>query len=73
MPYDGYDLKANVRQPHFTYKGDLVGMHTFNDAALFVKDQALPDREISIGDLAPTILKMMDLEPPEKMDGVSLI
>jgi predicted AlkP superfamily phosphohydrolase/phosphomutase len=73
IPFDGYDLKANVRQPNFTFKGDLVGMHTFHDAALFVKDHTLAGREISIADAAPTILKMMDLEPPEKMDGESLI
>jgi predicted AlkP superfamily phosphohydrolase/phosphomutase len=72
IPYDGYDLKASVRQPQFTFKGDLVGMHTFNDAALFVKDHTLTDRQISIADAAPTILKMMDLEPPEKMDGETL-
>ena len=73
VPFDGYDLKANVRQPKFTFKGDLVGMHTFDDAALFIKDHALPDRPISIADLAPTILKVMGLEALEKMDGESLL
>jgi predicted AlkP superfamily phosphohydrolase/phosphomutase len=73
VPYDGYDLKANVRQPNFTFKGDLVGMHTFHDAALFVKDRTLADREISIADAAPTILKLMDLEPLERLEGESLI
>jgi predicted AlkP superfamily phosphohydrolase/phosphomutase len=73
IPYDGYDLKANVRQPKFTYKGDLVGMHTFDDAALFVKDRRLTDGEFSIMDVAPSILKMMDAEDPAGMDGRSLI
>jgi predicted AlkP superfamily phosphohydrolase/phosphomutase len=72
IPHDGYDLKASVRQPQFTFKGDLVGMHTFDDAALFIKDHTLVDRQISIADAAPTILKMMDLEPLEKMDGETL-
>ena len=73
IPVDGYDLKANVRQPKITYKGDLVGMHTFHDAALFVKDRRITPEEFSIIDLAPTILKMMDLEPTQPLDGESLI
>jgi len=73
VPYDGYDLKANLRQPQFTNKTELVGMHTFDDAALFIKDHALPDGEISIADLAPTILKMMDLPDTVRMEGRPLI
>ena len=73
IPYDGYDLKANVRQPGFTYKGDLVGMHTFDDAALFIKDRRPRDGEFSIMDIAPSILRMMEVEDPVRMDGRSLI
>jgi len=73
IPYDGYDLKANVRQPNFTFKGDLVGMHTFDDAALYIKDQRLADGEFSIMDVAPSLLKMLDVEDPVGMDGRSLI
>ncbi len=73
IPYDGYDLKANVRQPSITFKGDLVGMHTFWDASLFIKDRQISAQDFSILDLAPTIFKMMEIEPPEKFDGNSLI
>jgi len=73
VPYDGYDLKANVRQPQFTFKGDLVGMHTYNDAALFVKDRNLREGEFGIIDVAPSILNMMEVEDPVGMDGRSLI
>ncbi|TKJ42286.1 nucleotide pyrophosphatase [candidate division LCP-89 bacterium B3_LCP] len=73
IPYDGYDLKANVRQPSITFKGDLVGMHTFWDAALYVKDRQIQIDDFGIIDLAPSIMKMMDMEPLPEMDGRSLI
>lgn len=73
IPFDGYDLKANVRQPKITFKGDLVGMHTFWDAALFIRDHQIRRDDIGIVDLAPTIMKTMDLEPDKNMDGRSLI
>ncbi len=69
VPYDGYDLKANVRQPSFTYKGDLVGMHTFDDAAIFIKDHEIKADTSGIIEVAPTILKMMDLSDSVGMEG----
>lgn len=73
VPYDGYDLKANVRQPQFTYKGDLVGMHTFGDAALFIKDHSITTQDFSIADVPPSILKLMGLDDTEDMEGRPLI
>lgn len=73
IPYDEYDLKANVRQPKITNKTELVGMHTFWDAALFIKDRQIKANDFGIIDLAPTIMNMMDMEPTPIMDGRSLI
>lgn len=73
IPFDGYDLKANLRQPKITFKGDLVGMHTYDDAMLFIKDHTIKARDFSILDLTPTILHMMELEPTEPLDGRSLL
>ena len=73
IPYDGYDLKANVRKPAITFKGDLVGMHTYNDASLFIKDQQVTAQDFSILDLAPTVLNMMELEPDSALEGRSLV
>ncbi len=72
IPYDGYDLKANVRQPRFTNKTELVGMHTFHDAALFIKDHRILKNEFGIIDVAPTILKMMESEADVELEGTPL-
>jgi predicted AlkP superfamily phosphohydrolase/phosphomutase len=73
IPFDGYDLKANVRQPKITHKTELVGMHTFWDAALFIKDHRIGVNNAGIVDLAPTIMTLMDMEPTPNMDGRSLL
>lgn len=75
VPHDGYDLKGNVNKEIFGEKGPLVGMHTYEDSLLFVRNRILNKghNEFWVGDLAPTMLKMMSLPIPEDMDGVALI
>lgn len=45
IPYDGYDLKGNVNSGKLTHKGELVGMHTYDDAALFVPSDDIEKNE----------------------------
>ncbi|MFQ5824308.1 MAG: alkaline phosphatase family protein, partial [bacterium] len=75
VPHDGYDLKGNVNKGVFGEKGALVGMHTFEDSLLFIRNRNLTKghNEFWVGDLAPTILKMMDIPIPKDMDGVALV
>ncbi|MFQ5771715.1 MAG: hypothetical protein ACE5HX_14370, partial [bacterium] len=75
VPYDGYDLKGNVNKEVFGEKGPLVGMHTFEDSLLFIRNRTLNKghNDLWVGDLAPTILKMMDIPIPNDMDGVALV
>lgn len=74
VPYDGYDLKGNINKNVFGEKTALVGMHTYEDSLLFVRNREITKNhnEIWVGDLAPTILKMMALPIPPDMDGVAL-
>ncbi|RMD65099.1 hypothetical protein D6833_03455 [Candidatus Parcubacteria bacterium] len=75
VPNDGFDLKGNVNKSVFGEKGPLVGMHTFEDSLLYIRNRTLvkKDNEFWVGDLAPTILKMMGLPVPGDMDGVALV
>lgn len=75
VPHDGFDLKGNVNKDVFGEKSALVGMHTYEDSLLFVRNRTLKrgHNQCWVGDLAPTILKMMHLPIPEDMDGVPLI
>lgn len=75
VPHDGFDLKGNVNKEVFGEKGPLVGMHTYEDSLLYVRNRTLSrgHNEIWVGDLAPTILNLMNVPVPSDMDGVSLV
>jgi len=73
VPEDGYDLKGNLDQERLTRKGPLVGMHTFDDAALYVRGREISKEDIRITDLMPTILTLMGVPVPEDVDGSALL
>ncbi|MFQ6092308.1 MAG: alkaline phosphatase family protein [bacterium] len=72
VPEDGYDLKGNLDREKLTHKGPLVGMHTFEDAALYVRGREISAEDFSITDLMPTILALMGVPVPEDADGSAL-
>jgi predicted AlkP superfamily phosphohydrolase/phosphomutase len=69
IPFDGYDLKADVKKENFSEKTALVGMHTYDDAFLFVRGQGSIREGVEIVDLLPTVLAMMDIPIPQDVDG----
>jgi len=73
-PYDGYDPKGPLYKETLTYKGDeLVGMHTFDDAMLYVGGRAIPKTRFSVLNVMPTILDLMEVPQPPGLDGESLL
>jgi predicted AlkP superfamily phosphohydrolase/phosphomutase len=75
IPRNGYDLKGNLDKKELTYKGPLVGMHTYDDAFLYVRDLEVRrgDNQFGVMDVMPTILKLMGVPLPEDLDGESLV
>jgi predicted AlkP superfamily phosphohydrolase/phosphomutase len=73
-PYDGYDPKGTLYKETLTYKGDeLVGMHTYDDAMLYVGGHTIPQSRFSVLNVMPTILGLMQVSPPPDQDGQSLV
>jgi predicted AlkP superfamily phosphohydrolase/phosphomutase len=73
-PHDGYDPKGPLYRDALTYKGDeLVGMHTYDDAMLYVGGQAIPQTRFSVPNVMPTILALMGVPRPAGLDGESLL
>ncbi len=76
IPNDGFDLKAGFR-PHdhvFSADGPRTGMHTFDDAALFVDHPDATVEDADLLDVAPTLLTLLDVEYGRTVfDGASLI
>jgi predicted AlkP superfamily phosphohydrolase/phosphomutase len=74
VPFDGYDLKGNLGKDTLTFKGEeLVGMHTYNDAALYVRGEELCEGLIWVADPMPTILSLMEVPIPADVDGQNLL
>jgi len=73
-PYDGYDPKGPLYKETLTFKGEeLVGMHTFDDAMLYVGGRHIPQTRFSVLKVMPTILDLMGLPQPPTLDGGSLL
>jgi predicted AlkP superfamily phosphohydrolase/phosphomutase len=70
QPMDGFDPKGAIFKETLTFRGPtLVGMHTFDDALLYVRGHRIQPGSWSILDATPTILTLMGLPVPAQMDG----
>jgi predicted AlkP superfamily phosphohydrolase/phosphomutase len=69
IPRDGFDLKADVKKEHLVEKTALVGMHTYDDASLLIRGQSGVREDIEIMDLMPSICTLLDVPPPQDVDG----
>jgi len=69
----GYDIKGFHGRDGFTGKGPINGMHTYEDAMLFIRGQSVVRDDPSVMDFLPTVFDLMKLPPPEDIDGRSLV
>jgi bisphosphoglycerate-independent phosphoglycerate mutase (AlkP superfamily) len=73
-PYDGFDPKGALYKETLTYKGEeLVGMHTYDDAMLYVGGHDIEPHRFSVLSVMPTILDLMDISSSQDLDGESLL
>jgi predicted AlkP superfamily phosphohydrolase/phosphomutase len=70
----GYDLKGAVNKASLMDNEIFTGMHTQDDAMLFINSPASALRidKPHITDIAPTVLDSMGIAKPETMDGRSI-
>ena len=73
-PRYGYDLKGAFAKETLCFKGDeLVGMHTYDDAMIAIRNHAIPRQGFTIVDATATVLKLMEVEPPDGLDSRPLL
>ncbi len=70
VPVDGYDLKGPLDKPTLTFKGsELVGMHTYDDAMLYLRGRRIAAGDWGVVDVMPTVLHLMGVPLPEGLEG----
>jgi len=73
LPRRGFDLKGTITQQTIAGRSSLTGMHTHDDAVLFVNRPVAKREKAHIVDLAPTLLSHLGVALPPELDGVSLL
>ena len=73
-PANGYDPKGALAKEALTYKDKMmVGMHTYDDAMLYLGGHTLPPQEVDIRAVMPTILRLLDVPAAADLDEQSLL
>jgi predicted AlkP superfamily phosphohydrolase/phosphomutase len=73
VPLPGYDLKGNFSAQQLVDEAEMKGMHTDDDAFLYIRNHSFRREKTAIIDLYPTILSLMGVSPENDLDGVSLV
>ena len=74
VPRYGYDLKGAFGKESLTFHGEaLVGMHTYDDAMIAIRNRPVARQGFSIVDVTSTLFQLMGLEPPEGLDSRPLL
>ncbi|WP_224269884.1 alkaline phosphatase family protein [Haloprofundus salinisoli] len=75
IPAHGFDLKAGFKGHDEVFGvGPRNGMHSFDNATLFIDDPEANIGEADLFDIAPTILELMEIEYERaELDGASLV
>ena len=75
VPNHGFDLKSGFKGGDAVFDtGPRNGMHSFDDACLFVDDEGTRVADADLYDIAPTILDLLELEADRTaFDGASLV
>ena len=69
MPNDGYDLKGKLFTEDLFGRSHLEGMHTYDDAFLYVRGKDLKDETTAIQDVMPSILETFSIPLEPELDG----
>ena len=73
VPNEGYELKAKLNATELYRTSELAGMHTYEDAFLFVENGAAPRAGLNISDAMPTILDLMGCQIPRGIDSATCL
>ncbi len=75
IPHDGFDLKAGFNNGQEVFgTGPRNGMHTFENACLFIDNDQAKIKDADLYDIAPTIMQLLDVDYQRgTFDGATLV
>ncbi|MDE2217261.1 MAG: alkaline phosphatase family protein [Planctomycetota bacterium] len=72
-PKHGYDIKGAIDQRTLFSKGVFSGMHTYDDAFVYINHKDITKHSLETIDVTATILASLDIPIPEDMDGINFV
>lgn len=72
-PKHGYDLKGAIYKEALLSKGNFSGMHTYDDAFVYINHNNIIKYPIEITDVTATVLASLDIPIPDNMDGKNFV
>lgn len=73
VPRPGYDLKGGYGSRGLLGSSEMTGMHTEDNAFVYVRGRRFTGQEAHLVDLYPTLLDLLELSVLEDLDGKSLV
>ncbi|NIO04902.1 MAG: nucleotide pyrophosphatase [Proteobacteria bacterium] len=75
IPRRGYDLKGTFSKPTLTAASEVTGIHTYDDALLYVRDREIrgSDNAFGIMDAYAAALKLTGMKKPQGIEAEDLI
>ncbi|MEP9410510.1 MAG: alkaline phosphatase family protein [Candidatus Brocadia sp.] len=72
-PKRGYDLKGAICKEELMGKGVFSGMHTYDDAFVYINHKTITKPTLEITDVTATILHSLNIPVPGDMDGTNFV
>jgi predicted AlkP superfamily phosphohydrolase/phosphomutase len=72
-PKHGYDVKGAISRETLLSKSIFSGMHTYDDAFVYINQKNIVKQSLEIIDVAATILASLDIPVPDDMDGGNFV
>ena len=72
-PKHGYDLKGSINKEALLSKGVFSGMHTYDDAFVYINHKNIIKPTLEITDVTATILHSLDIPIPSDTDGINFV
>jgi predicted AlkP superfamily phosphohydrolase/phosphomutase len=72
-PKHGYDLKGAIYKGSLLSKGVFTGMHTYDDAFVYINKKNVTKHNLEIVDVSATILASLGIPVPPDIDGTNFV